>query len=128
MQCAIVGFGGGGRGFVVTGYGPGGKIATTLTYASVLYHILNVTFYVENIAGEISRTLFVQCIFSFITRFITTTTLFLGQFTSSLKLGGGGRSAIQRTLGVDAITAGGGGGGADCLKKTGCGGGGRLKS
>lgn len=94
----------------------------------MLYLILNVTFYVENIAGEISRTLFVQCIFSFITRFITTTTLFLGQFTSSLQLGGGGRSAIQRTLGVDAITAGGGGGGADCLKKTGCGGGGRLDS
>ena len=96
--------------------------------STMLYLILNVTFYVENIAGEISRTLFVQCIFSFITRFITTTTLFLGQFTSSLQLGGGGRSAIQRTLGVDAITAGGGGGGADCLKKTGCGGGGRLNS
>ena len=27
-------------------------------------------------------------------------------------------------LGVDVVTAGGGGGGADCLKKTGCGGGG----
>ena len=56
---------------------------------------------------------------------ISTTINFFYQFTYSLKLGGGGRSAIQRTLGVDAITAGGGGGGADCLKKTGCGGGGQ---
>ena len=50
---------------------------------------------------------------------------FFCQLTYYLELGGGGRSAIQRTLGVDAITAGGGGGGADCLKKTGCGGGGQ---
>ena len=41
-------------------------------------------------------------------------------------VGGGGRSAIQIKLGVDAVTAGGGGGGADCYRTTGCGGGGKL--
>ena len=40
---------------------------------------------------------------------------------------GGGRSAVQVTKGVDAVTAGGGGGGSDCFKDTpvqDCGGGG----
>ena len=42
-------------------------------------------------------------------------------------LGGGGRSAIQMALGIDIVTAGGGGSGAYCLKKKGCGGGGKSE-
>ena len=38
---------------------------------------------------------------------------------------GGGRSAVQIKLGMDALTAGGGGGGAGCYSTIGCGGGGR---
>lgn len=41
-----------------------------------------------------------------------------------MRLGGGGRSAIQLVNGTDAVTAGGGGGGADCEEFLFCGGGG----
>ena len=49
---------------------------------------------------------------------------YLGRPALTLFSGGGGRSAVQLVLGTDAVTAGGGGGGSDCLKVTGCGGGG----
>jgi hypothetical protein len=43
----------------------------------------------------------------------------------SMLVGGGGRSAIQKVLGTDAVTAGGGGGGSGCPVHIGCGGGGK---
>ena len=46
-------------------------------------------------------------------------------FSLDIKLGGGGRSAIQINN-TDLVTAGGGGGGTNCLTGAHCGGGGEC--
>jgi hypothetical protein len=48
--------------------------------------------------------------------------------SSSMLAGGGGRSAIQKVLGIDEVTAGGGGGGSGCPVHIGCGGGGKKST
>ena len=71
------------------------------------------------------KILFFTIFFSFYFHFFL---FFVRFYVHIIFIGGGGRSAIQIKLGVDAVTAGGGGGGADCYRTTGCGGGGKLLS